>query len=46
MWSKISACIFDANTLQVEAGGRRVMVGVWDTAGSERYEAMTRMYYR
>jgi len=31
---------------EVEAGGRRVMVGVWDTAGSERYEAMTRMYYR
>ena len=31
---------------QVEAGGRRVMVGVWDTAGSERYESMTRMYYR
>ena len=21
-------------------------VGVWDTAGSERYEAMSRMYYR
>ena len=32
--------------VQVEAGGRRVMVGVWDTAGSERYESMTRMYYR
>jgi len=31
---------------EVEAGGRRVMVGVWDTAGSERYESMTRMYYR
>ncbi len=21
-------------------------IGVWDTAGSERYEAMSRMYYR
>ena len=21
-------------------------LGVWDTAGSERYEAMSRMYYR
>jgi len=27
--------------------GRRVVVmGLWDTAGSERYEAMTKMYYR
>ena len=32
--------------VQVEVGGRRVVVGVWDTAGSERYEAMTSMYYR
>ncbi|XP_073966766.1 ras-related protein Rab-24-like isoform X2 [Choristoneura fumiferana] len=26
--------------------GRDFNVGIWDTAGSERYESMTRMYYR
>jgi GTPase SAR1 family protein len=31
-------------TLDVE--GRQVAIGVWDTAGSERYESMSRMYYR
>ena len=25
---------------------RRLLLGVWDTAGSERYESMSRMYYR
>jgi Ras-related protein Rab-24 len=25
---------------------REIMMGVWDTAGSERYEAMSRIYYR
>jgi Ras-related protein Rab-24 len=25
---------------------REVLLGLWDTAGSERYEAMTRVYYR
>ena len=23
-----------------------MVLGVWDTAGSERYEAMSKMYYR
>lgn len=31
---------------QMSAGGREFLVGIWDTAGSERYEAMTRLYYR
>jgi len=31
---------------EVMVGNRRVVVGVWDTAGSERYEAMSRMFYR
>ncbi|CAH2277340.1 ras-related Rab-24 isoform X1 [Pelobates cultripes] len=26
--------------------GRNLTLGIWDTAGSERYEAMSRMYYR
>ncbi|XP_049812808.1 ras-related protein Rab-24-like [Schistocerca nitens] len=26
--------------------GKKFTVGVWDTAGSERYEAMSRIYYR
>ena len=26
--------------------GKDLCIGVWDTAGSERYEAMSRMYYR
>lgn len=35
---------FGAKTVDVE--GRQVAIGVWDTAGSERYQAMSRMYYR
>eukprot|EP00128_Syssomonas_multiformis_P005199 Colp12_sorted_trinity150504_noHs@35570 len=31
---------------KVEVGKRSVTLGVWDTAGSERYEAMSRIYYR
>ncbi|XP_063148158.1 ras-related protein Rab-24 [Candoia aspera] len=27
-------------------GSRTVTLGIWDTAGSERYEAMSRIYYR
>ncbi|KAM4748083.1 ras-related protein Rab-24 [Rhinophrynus dorsalis] len=27
-------------------GGRNLTLGIWDTAGSERYEAMSRIYYR
>ena len=30
----------------VNVGGRYVVLGIWDTAGSERYESMSRMYYR
>lgn len=26
--------------------GKPIMLGIWDTAGHERYESMTRMYYR
>ena len=26
--------------------GKDLVLGVWDTAGSERYESMSRMYYR
>lgn len=26
--------------------GKHITVGIWDTAGSERYEAMSRFYYR
>ncbi|XP_061473590.1 ras-related protein Rab-24 [Rhineura floridana] len=35
---------FVAKVMQV--GGRTVTLGIWDTAGSERYEAMSRIYYR
>ncbi len=26
--------------------GRELVLGIWDTAGSERYESMSRIYYR
>ncbi|KAG8439400.1 hypothetical protein GDO86_005565 [Hymenochirus boettgeri] len=35
---------FVAKTMYV--GGRNLTLGIWDTAGSERYEAMSRIYYR
>ena len=25
---------------------KKILVGIWDTAGSERYESMSRIYYR
>jgi len=31
---------------KVELEGRQLCLGVWDTAGSERYQAMSRIYYR
>uniref|UniRef100_UPI00358E35B5 ras-related protein Rab-24 n=1 Tax=Myxine glutinosa TaxID=7769 RepID=UPI00358E35B5 len=31
---------------RMEAKGKNMTMGIWDTAGSERYEAMTRIYYR
>ncbi|XP_031568399.1 ras-related protein Rab-24-like [Actinia tenebrosa] len=30
----------------VNVGNIRVTLGIWDTAGSERYDAMSRVYYR
>nr|XP_015205196.1 PREDICTED: ras-related protein Rab-24 [Lepisosteus oculatus] len=35
---------FVAKPIQVE--DKVITLGIWDTAGSERYEAMSRMYYR
>ncbi|KAK3597735.1 hypothetical protein CHS0354_006087 [Potamilus streckersoni] len=29
-----------------QAGNKGVILGIWDTAGSERYTSMSRMYYR
>jgi len=31
---------------QVKLGKKNVSLGIWDTAGSERYESMTRHYYK
>ena len=31
---------------KMTVGRKEVVLGVWDTAGSERYESMARMYYR
>lgn len=30
----------------IQIGDRVIVLGIWDTAGSERYEAMSRIYYR
>lgn len=30
----------------VDIMGKTIVMGIWDTAGSERYEAMSRIYYR
>uniref|UniRef100_A0A0B7B6E7 Ras-related protein Rab-24 n=2 Tax=Arion vulgaris TaxID=1028688 RepID=A0A0B7B6E7_9EUPU len=35
---------FGAKTMVVNS--KSVVIGIWDTAGSERYEAMSRIYYR
>jgi len=39
---------YGAKEVQVGEGknAKRVILGIWDTAGSERYESMSRMYYR
>jgi len=40
---------YGARELIVEGGRRsgvKVVLGIWDTAGSERYESMSRLYYR
>jgi len=31
---------------RLEVFGRHVFLGIWDTAGSERYQAMSKIYYR
>ena len=31
---------------KMSVGRKEVVLGVWDTAGSERYESMARLYYR
>ncbi|CAK9808408.1 Ras-related protein Rab-24 [Anthophora quadrimaculata] len=31
---------------QIEIDGKKLIMGIWDTAGSEKYDAMTRIYYR
>ncbi|XP_076372676.1 ras-related protein Rab-24-like isoform X2 [Tachypleus tridentatus] len=35
---------FGAKKIYID--NRQITMGVWDTAGSERYEAMSRIYYR
>jgi len=30
----------------VNVKGKEMVLGIWDTAGSERYQAMSKMYYR
>lgn len=34
------------NAKKISINGQSVVIGLWDTAGSERYEAMSRIYYR
>ncbi|PRP76541.1 RAB24, member RAS oncogene family [Planoprotostelium fungivorum] len=31
---------------KMDVNGREVTIGVWDTAGQDRYESMSRIYYR
>uniref|UniRef100_A0A7S4HTX9 Ras-related protein Rab-24 n=1 Tax=Vannella robusta TaxID=1487602 RepID=A0A7S4HTX9_9EUKA len=31
---------------KVSVGGQEITLGIWDTAGAERYESMSRIYYR
>jgi len=31
---------------KVNIGGQTITLGIWDTAGAERYESMSRIYYR
>ena len=42
VWFSLTLTLFR----KLSVDGREVVVGVWDTAGSERYESMVRMYYR
>lgn len=31
---------------RIDVNNKKITVGIWDTAGGERYEAMSRIYYR
>ncbi|XP_058802877.1 ras-related protein Rab-24-like [Phymastichus coffea] len=31
---------------EIQVGNKKLVLGIWDTAGSERYQAMTKGYYR
>ncbi|XP_015111143.1 ras-related protein Rab-24 [Diachasma alloeum] len=31
---------------QIEVDDQKLILGIWDTAGSERYDSMTKIYYR
>ena len=31
---------------KLNVSSKDVVIGVWDTAGEEKFESMTRMYYR
>ncbi|XP_034193850.1 ras-related protein Rab-24 [Osmia lignaria lignaria] len=31
---------------QMQVNGKRLIMGIWDTAGSEKYNAMIKLYYR
>ncbi len=31
---------------EIKCNGKSVLLGIWDTAGCERYESMARLYYR
>jgi Ras-related protein Rab-24 len=31
---------------KIVVGGTSLTLGIWDTAGAERYESMSRIYYR
>jgi len=37
---------FGAKEIVLDGGKKKVTLGIWDTAGSERYESMTRHYYK
>ncbi|XP_067133623.1 ras-related protein Rab-24-like [Centruroides vittatus] len=53
VYDRFSGCSVYQNTIgaayvakPVEINNRQIILGIWDTAGSERYEAMSKMYYR
>ncbi|XP_067012398.1 ras-related protein Rab-24 [Anabrus simplex] len=53
VYDRFRGCVPYQNTIgaafaakQVESKGKAFVIGIWDTAGSERYEAMSRIYYR